>query len=233
MEITDLIVPEVGESVEATRRLAQWVRDELGPETPFHLLKFHPDYHMMEFPETPIATLEKLHAVVKAEGLDYVYLGNVWGHPLEHTYCPGCHAVVVRRYGFTIQSWNLDAENRYRACGHRIPDRRPSLRGVRTDLRSAGPLIRPRRRAGKGRGIACTTRWRTDAATYRAKPSGAPPPRVRTRFVSSTRGSGFETSSARSGSILGSGFESSSEGGSPTVESGSTSCSLARPIVSS
>ena len=76
---------------------------------------------MMEFPETPVATLEKLHAVVKEEGLEYVYLGNVWGHPLEHTYCPACHAVVVQRYGFTIQAWNLDAENRCRACGHRIP----------------------------------------------------------------------------------------------------------------
>jgi pyruvate formate lyase activating enzyme len=121
VEVTDLIVPEVGESVEATRRLAGWVRDELGPETPFHLLRFHPDYHMMEFPETPVRTLEKLHAVVRAEGLDYVYLGNVWGHPLEHTYCPKCHAVVVRRYGFTIQSWELDAQNRCRACGHPIP----------------------------------------------------------------------------------------------------------------
>ena len=121
VEITDLIVPKVGDSVEATRRLARWVRDELGPETPFHLLRFHPDYHMMEFPETPIRTLEKLHGVVKAEGLDYVYLGNIWGHPLEHTYCPGCHAVVVQRYGFTIRAWNLDAENRCRACGHPIP----------------------------------------------------------------------------------------------------------------
>ncbi len=121
VEVTDLIVPQVGESVEATRRLAGWVRDELGPETPFHLLRFHPDYHMMDLPETPVATLEKLHAVVKAEGLDYVYLGNVWGHPLEHTYCPGCHAVVVRRYGFTIQSWELDERNRCRACGHAIP----------------------------------------------------------------------------------------------------------------
>jgi pyruvate formate lyase activating enzyme len=121
VEVTDLIVPEVGESVEATRTLARYVRDSLGPATPFHLLRFHPDYRMMEFPETPIPTLEKLHAVAKAEGLDYVYLGNVWGHPLEHTYCPGCGAVAVRRYGFTIQAWNLDRENRCRACGHRIP----------------------------------------------------------------------------------------------------------------
>jgi len=121
VEVTDLIVPKVGESVEATRMLARWVRETLGPSTPFHLLRFHPDYHMMEFPETPVATLERLHAVAKSEGLEYVYLGNVWGHPLEHTYCPKCGVVAVRRYGFTIQDWNLDAKNRCRACGHPIP----------------------------------------------------------------------------------------------------------------
>ncbi len=121
IEITDLIVPEVGESEEATRTLAGFVRDVLGRETPFHLLRFHPDYKMMQFPETPAATLERLHAVAKDEGLDYVYLGNLWGHPLEHTYCPKCGAIAVRRYGFTIQAWNLDRENRCRACGHRIP----------------------------------------------------------------------------------------------------------------
>jgi pyruvate formate lyase activating enzyme len=121
LEITDLIVPGVGESVDATRALARYVVDQLGPETPFHLLRFHPDYKMMDFPETPIPTLEKLHAVLKEEGLAYAYLGNVWGHPLEHTYCAGCGAVAVRRYGFTIQSWNLDRENRCRACGERIP----------------------------------------------------------------------------------------------------------------
>ncbi|MGP8073462.1 MAG: AmmeMemoRadiSam system radical SAM enzyme [Thermoplasmata archaeon] len=121
VEVTDLIVPKVGESVEATRKLARYVADTLGPSTPFHLLRFHPDYKMMDLPETPVATLEKLHGVAKAEGLEYVYLGNIWGHPLEHTYCPKCGAIAVRRYGFTIQAWNLDAKNRCRACGHAIP----------------------------------------------------------------------------------------------------------------
>ncbi len=121
VEITDLIVPQVGESVEATRKLARHVVDQLGPSTPFHLLRFHPDYHMMDLPETPISTLERLHAVAKAEGLEYVYLGNVWGHRLEHTYCPGCGTIVVERFGFTIRSWNLDPQNRCPNCGQAVP----------------------------------------------------------------------------------------------------------------
>ncbi len=121
VEITDLIVPDVGDSETATRTLARRIVEDLGPETPFHLLRFHPDYKMMDLPETPISTLERLHGVAKGEGLDYVYLGNVWGHPLEHTYCPKCGALAVERYGFTIASWNLDAKNRCRRCGHTIP----------------------------------------------------------------------------------------------------------------
>jgi len=121
LEVTDLIVPQVGDDADALRGLARFVATELGPEVPFHLLRFHPDYRMMEFPNTPIPTLERLHGIAKAEGLDFVYLGNVWGHRLEHTYCPGCGAVAVQRYGFAIRSWNLDDENRCRACGRAIP----------------------------------------------------------------------------------------------------------------
>lgn len=121
VEVTDLIVPQVGEDPEALRRLARFVRERLGSDTAFHLLRFHPDYHMMEFPETPIPTLERLHAIARSEGLEYVYLGNVWGHRLENTYCPACGALAVERYGFVLRKWNLTAENACRACGHRIP----------------------------------------------------------------------------------------------------------------
>jgi pyruvate formate lyase activating enzyme len=50
-----------------------------------------------------------------------VYVGNVPGHPLEHTYCPECGAVAIRRHGFDIRGWNLDADNRCNGCGHRLP----------------------------------------------------------------------------------------------------------------
>ena len=121
VEVTDLIVPQVGEDPASLQKLARYVRTELGPETPFHLLRWHPDYKMLDLPETPIATLERLHKLAKAEGLDFVYLGNVWGHPLEHTYCPGCGTIAVERYGFMIRRWNLDSKNQCRTCGRSIP----------------------------------------------------------------------------------------------------------------
>ena len=120
-EITDLIVPEVGDDLEAARKLSKFVYDELGPDTPIHFLRFHPDYKMNDLPWTPVETLEKHCAVAKAEGLRYVYMGNVPGHPLEHTYCPGCGAVAIRRYGFDITGWNLTKDNRCKACDYQLP----------------------------------------------------------------------------------------------------------------
>ena len=120
IEITDLIVPQVGDSLDAARHLSKWVYDNLGPDTPIHFLRFHPDYKMMEFPWTPVETLEKHVAVAKEEGLRYAYIGNVAGHPLEHTYCPGCGAIAVKRYGFDITGWYLDKDNRCKRCGYRL-----------------------------------------------------------------------------------------------------------------
>ena len=77
IEITDLIVPRVGDDLDEAKKLAKFVHDELGPQTPIHFLRFHPDYKMMEFPPTPIETLEKHYEVAKKAGLQYVYLGNV------------------------------------------------------------------------------------------------------------------------------------------------------------
>lgn len=121
VEITDLIVPQVGDNLEYAKRLSKFLYDEFGPEMPIHFLKFHPDYKMMEFPPTPIKTLEKHYEVAKKEGLEYVYLGNVPGHPYEHTYCPGCKNIAVGRYGFDITSWNLDEHNKCKTCGKQIP----------------------------------------------------------------------------------------------------------------
>jgi pyruvate formate lyase activating enzyme len=120
-EITDLIVPQVGDDLEAARKLCKFIYDELGPDTPIHFLRFHPDYKMMDFGMTPIETLEKHHAIAKKEGLKYAYLGNVPGHPLEHTYCPECKSVAIERYGYSIGSWNLDDNNRCNNCGYPIP----------------------------------------------------------------------------------------------------------------
>src|SRR5436190_4268234 len=121
MEFTDLVIPEVGDKLEDARKLSRWLYDNLGPDYPIHFLRFHPDYKMMNLPSTPVKTLEEHCRVAREEGLQYVYVGNVPGHPWEHTYCPECNSIAIKRYGFDITGWNLDEQNKCASCGYQLP----------------------------------------------------------------------------------------------------------------
>jgi len=55
-----------------------------------------------------------------AEGLRYVYLGNVAGHPGNNTYCPACGKVVIHRIGMAMMENRLDS-GRCPDCRHEIP----------------------------------------------------------------------------------------------------------------
>jgi pyruvate formate lyase activating enzyme len=120
VEVTNLVIPRYGDNPENVRRMARWIADNLGPETPFHLLRFHPDYKLTDVPWTPVQTLERLAKIAIDEGLKHVYIGNVPGHPLEHTYCPNCGYKVIERYGFTVTEYRLKEDNRCPRCGYKL-----------------------------------------------------------------------------------------------------------------
>ncbi|MEM1589570.1 MAG: AmmeMemoRadiSam system radical SAM enzyme, partial [Candidatus Bathyarchaeia archaeon] len=121
IEITNLVIPRIGDSIEQIVKLASWVKETLGEDTPFHLLRFHPDYKLTDIPSTPIQTLEKAYAAAKNAGLNFVYIGNVPGHPAENTYCPGCNELLIKRFSFAITRWNLTKDMRCPVCGRKIP----------------------------------------------------------------------------------------------------------------
>ncbi|HZY95086.1 MAG TPA: AmmeMemoRadiSam system radical SAM enzyme [Candidatus Bathyarchaeia archaeon] len=121
MEFTDLVIPGVGDDLAEARKLSKWLYDNVGPDHPIHFLQFHPDYKMMNIPYTPVKTLEEHCRVAREEGLRYVYVGNVPGHRWEHTYCPGCGSIAIKRYGFDVTGWNLDDHNHCVRCGYQLP----------------------------------------------------------------------------------------------------------------
>ncbi len=120
-ELTDLVIPQVGEDLDEARRLSDWLYDNLGPDVPIQFTRFHPDYKMLDVPSTPYELLVKHHEIATEAGLNYAYIGNVPGSPQEHTYCPGCRNVVIERAGFMITGWDLDDHYRCRECGQKIP----------------------------------------------------------------------------------------------------------------
>jgi pyruvate formate lyase activating enzyme len=121
LEITNLIVPKVGDSMEKIKALCEWIRDNLGRDTPLHLLRFHPEYKMTNLQATKVEDLEKAFVIAKETGLNYVYLGNVAGHATENTYCPNCNTAVIKRFSFEITEWNLTADMDCPVCGRHIP----------------------------------------------------------------------------------------------------------------
>jgi pyruvate formate lyase activating enzyme len=106
-EIVYLVVPTLNDSDQEFRGLARWVKSELGPDVPLHFSRFYPQYLLKNLPPTPIPTLERAKAISDAEGLRYVYIGNVPGHPAENTYCPNCRRLVVERTGLLVTAIRL------------------------------------------------------------------------------------------------------------------------------
>jgi pyruvate formate lyase activating enzyme len=121
VEITNLVVPNIGDSMQRIRELATWTRENLGVDTPLHLLRFHPNYKLDDIRSTELKTLEEAYETARSVGLNYVYLGNVPSHRYENTYCPNCQELLVRRFSFDIIKWNITDNMLCPSCGHKIP----------------------------------------------------------------------------------------------------------------
>lgn len=121
IEITNLIIPEYGDSDELLGELASWIRSHLGADTPLHILRFYPSYELIDVPWTPVDTIERGVKIAREEGLNYVYAGNVPGHDGENTYCPSCHQLLIHRDSFKVVGWKLTKEMRCPNCGEKIP----------------------------------------------------------------------------------------------------------------
>jgi len=119
VEITDLVIPEIGDNLEDARKITKKIYDIMGEESNIHFLRFHPEYKLTHLYETPIETLEEHAEVAKEEGIRYVYIGNVPGHRLENTYCPKCGKPVIERKGFMVYKVNLE-NGRCKFCGYKI-----------------------------------------------------------------------------------------------------------------
>jgi pyruvate formate lyase activating enzyme len=119
-EIVYLVLPTLNDSDEEFRGLARWVKANLGSDVPLHFTQFHPEYLLKNLPITPMPTLERAKAIADAEGLHYVYIGNVPGHPAQNTYCPKCRKMLVERAGFTAGKM-LIRKNCCPFCQHPIP----------------------------------------------------------------------------------------------------------------
>jgi pyruvate formate lyase activating enzyme len=121
IEVTTLVIPTVNDSDEVLQGLAERIVSELGPDVPWHVSAYFPAYHF-NAPPTPVRTLERAWKIGRGRGLEFVYAGNVPGHPYDNTYCPGCNSMLIQRVGFDV------AVNRIRSG--RCPECKREIAGV-------------------------------------------------------------------------------------------------------
>ncbi|MBI2382205.1 MAG: AmmeMemoRadiSam system radical SAM enzyme [Gammaproteobacteria bacterium] len=120
-EITTLLIPGENDSDAELHEECAWIREHLGPDVPLHFTAFHPDWKMMDTPRTPPETLTRARDIGLAEGLHYVYTGNVHDRRGGSTRCPGCGALLIERDWYELGCWHLDAQGECLSCGFRLP----------------------------------------------------------------------------------------------------------------
>jgi AmmeMemoRadiSam system radical SAM enzyme/AmmeMemoRadiSam system protein B/AmmeMemoRadiSam system protein A len=165
LEVVTLVIPGFNDGEDELRRAAGFLAS-VSPDIPWHVTAFHPDYKMDDTPGTPAETLVRAAEIGTAEGLRFVYAGNLPGRvgPWEDTRCPACRSTVIERYGYLIRSYRVTPDGRCPDCQARIPGVWP---GAAEDVRTGNDLEAYRGRLPRPVGLTETRRQPTTAARRR------------------------------------------------------------------
>lgn len=118
VEVTTLVVPDENDSEEELRDIAQFLVS-LDKNIPWHISRFHPNYQFSDREPTPEKTLKKAEELGRKAGLNYIYVGNVWGWGND-TYCHNCKKLLIKREYFNVLEYNIK-EGKCPNCNAVIP----------------------------------------------------------------------------------------------------------------
>jgi pyruvate formate lyase activating enzyme len=124
IELTTLVIPGVNDDEECLRSIARRIVAEFGGDTPWHVTRYYPAYKFascLYVPPTAVSSLEGAREIGIEEGLNYVYVGNVPGHPYENTHCLSCGTLLIGRYGFDVIRYEITRDKRCPDCQAEIP----------------------------------------------------------------------------------------------------------------
>lgn len=124
VEVVTNIIPSMNDDDTQIEGIAQWMHDELGELTPWHVTRFYPQYQLMHLPPTPVETLEHAYNIGKKAGLKFIYAGNVPGHRSESTICYSCGNLIVERIGYQTRVVGLKG-SKCMFCGAELNFRMP------------------------------------------------------------------------------------------------------------
>ena len=116
VEVTTLLIPGLNDDKRELEQLASFIADSIGPETPWHISRFHPTYKLTDRPPTPAESIQQARQIGLDAGLRYVYSGNLPGDEGENTTCYSCGQLLIERWGYRI-SKNVIANSNCPGCG--------------------------------------------------------------------------------------------------------------------
>jgi len=106
-EITNLVIPGENDSDKEFNEMTEWIMNNLGPDVPLHFTAFHPDFRMMDHPVTPARTLNRARSIALANGLHFVYTGNVHDRKGQSTYCHACGKILIERDWYELGEYHI------------------------------------------------------------------------------------------------------------------------------
>jgi len=122
VEVVTLVVPGFNDSNEELFEMARFLRS-VSADIPWHVTAFHKDYKMTEPQNTPAGTLLRAADIGREAGLNFVYAGNLPGRvdEYEDTRCPHCGRLLVRRSGYIVKEYRINANGDCVSCGSKVP----------------------------------------------------------------------------------------------------------------
>src|SRR5262245_7265264 len=127
LEIVTLLIPGFNDSRDELERLTAFIAG-VSPDIPWHVTAFHGDYKMTDPPNTTAPMLKSAAAIGRANGLRFVYAGNLPGQvgDLEHTNCAACGERLITRFGYHVRDYRITPDGACPACRARVPGRWPA-----------------------------------------------------------------------------------------------------------
>jgi pyruvate formate lyase activating enzyme len=120
IECVTNIIPGWNDNPQMLKKIAAWIKNNLGPKTPWHLTRFFPCAELTNVPATPEKTLLAARKIGLQAGLQFVYLGNLEVDTEDDTFCPKCRTLVIKRDGYAVKILAVSKDGRCLKCDENL-----------------------------------------------------------------------------------------------------------------
>ena len=117
LEVTTLLIPGVNDDEGQVNGIANFIANDLGKETPWHVSRYYPQAQFNEISATEPQSIIEVVKTGKDAGLQFVYSGNLGRK--EDTYCPSCGELLISRSALLMTEKSIK-EGACPNCGIKI-----------------------------------------------------------------------------------------------------------------